>query len=912
METAPQEMANILRTPLLATKLHLPRPTARLLHRSLLDERLEQGMSSALTLISAPAGFGKTTLLADYLTRSATPAAWLSLEADDNELVRFLSYVITALQTLDQEVGKTSLALLQSSPPGTVEPIIGLLANDLVGVNLPSFALVLDDYHVIEDPAIHRALTFLLGHLPAQMHLVIATRADPPLPLARLRARGQLCEVRAADLRFATAEVDTFLRTVMQLDLTPGEIPVLQERTEGWIAGIQLAALSLRGRSDVSAFLSAFSGSHRFVLDYLSDEVFSQQSAGVQSFLLHTCILDRMNGSLVNAVTELTNGQEMLERLEHANLFVVPLDDERGWYRYHHLFAEVLRGRLQQTQPSLLPALHRRASTWYLDFGAVSEAIHHLLLAGDTERVADVIEAQGLAFSTGNSERISSLLGWLNLLPDELVRARPTLCLLHATTFIRTNQFDRAEARLQDAENSLDERTPVEQVRLIKGAAATLRANLCGIQGDLVDTFVFAQQAVDLLPESATYMQAIARMVLAHAAHGDGDVTAQREQNAVEAEALIRQTGNVGGTLNTIAALARLRFLQGRLHQAVATYLEARQLLEEREDLQALADSVGYYFGMGDIHREWNHLDEAEPLLLRCLEPIRGIFAVAHEVVTQGYGSLTRLYMARGDYDKAIKVLDSFAQLTREQRFTSLQIAQGAAVRAQVELARGKLAPALHWAETSGLSVHDGLSYPRELSYLVLARVLIAQGRADPAGSYVKEALSLLERLLADATAKARMSTVLEVLVLQSLAFAAQADRKRALAVLERALTLASPEGYVRIFLDEGEPMLALLRLVQEHGIVPGYTATLLAASSQTARASAPNVSASSALLKPLTEREVEVLHLIATGASNEEIAEQLVIAISTVKRHVSNIFGKLAVSNRTQAVTCAQSIGLL
>src|SRR5215469_5378219 len=294
METPPQGTANIPRTPLLATKLHLPRPTARLVHRSPLYERLTQGMSGALTLISAPAGFGKTTLLSDYLTHSATPVAWLSLEAEDNDLVRFLSYVITALQTLDQEIGSTSLALLQSSPPVTVEPIIALLANDLMGVKLPDFALVLDDYHVIEDPAIHRALTFLLEHLPEQMHLVIAARADPPLPLARLRGRGQLCEVRAADLRFATEEAEAYLHGVMRLDLTPGEVAILQERTEGWIAGIQLAALSLQGRTDVSAFLSAFSGSHRFVLDYLSEEVFSRQPAAVQSFLLRTCILDRM------------------------------------------------------------------------------------------------------------------------------------------------------------------------------------------------------------------------------------------------------------------------------------------------------------------------------------------------------------------------------------------------------------------------------------------------------------------------------------------------------------------------------------------------------------------------------------------------------------------------------------------
>ncbi|MFL5589842.1 MAG: hypothetical protein ACJ8DI_19650 [Ktedonobacteraceae bacterium] len=333
METAPEEVASTPRTLLLTTKLHIPRPSARLMQRVQLDERLAQGMSGALTLISAPAGFGKTTFLSDSLTRSGIPVAWLSLEAEDDDFVRFLTYVIAALQSLDHEIGKTSLTLLHSSPLASVEPILALLINDLASRNLPRFALVLDDYHVIEDPTIHRALTFLLEHLPAQMHLVIAARADPPLPLSRLRGRGQLCEVRAADLRFATEEAEAYLHGVMRLDLTPNEVAILQESTEGWITGIQLAALSLQGRTDISEFLSAFSGSHRFVLDYLSEEVFSQQPATVQSFLLHTCILDRMNGSLVNAVTELSDGQVTLERLEHANLFVVSLDDKRGWYR---------------------------------------------------------------------------------------------------------------------------------------------------------------------------------------------------------------------------------------------------------------------------------------------------------------------------------------------------------------------------------------------------------------------------------------------------------------------------------------------------------------------------------------------------------------------------------------------------
>lgn len=907
MSTAPDHSPKDL---LLATKFYQPRLRSSLVARPHLTEQLRRGMEGKLILISAPAGFGKTTLLAQWLAESGTPAAWLSLEPEDNNLVRFLTYLIAAQQTIDASLGASAMALLQAPEPAPVETVMTLLSNDLARYTGQDFALALDDYHVISAESIHRAMSFLIDHLPTQMHLVLATRADPPLPLTRLRAGGQLAEVRAAELRFTTDEVEAFLRTVMQLQLVPEAAATLWGRTEGWVAGLQFAALSLQGRTDVAAFLSAFGGSHRFVLDYLSDEVLSRQSEAVQSFLLFTSILEHLSGPLCDAVTGQEGSQAVLESLDRANLFLVALDDERRWYRYHHLFAGVLRRKLQQEHPALVPELHRRASVWYLDVGAVREAIHHLLLAGEKERVADVIEEQGLAFGTGTGEHIQSLHGWLNLLPDEVVRARPILCLLHATTFMRTNQFEKAEARLQDAERCLDEQTPVEQARFIRGAVATMRANISGLNGDMTHTFVFAQQALDLLPETATYIRAIARTILAHAAHGDGDVSAAREQMAVEAVAFIRPTGNIAGTLNNLAALARLRFLQGKLRLAVATYEEARQLLAKQEGLEAPSDSVGYYFGLGDIHREWNHLDEAERLLLRCVEPIRGIFAVAHEVVTQGYVSLARLYMARGDYKQAIEVLDTFAQVTREQRFTSIQVAQGEATRAQVELARGQLAPAIHWAETSGLTAHDELSYPREMSYMILVRVLIAQSRVDPTGSYVKDALYVLDHIRADAEAKARMSSVLEVLVLQSLAFDVRSERQNALAALERALTLAAPERYVRIFVDEGEPMQTLLRLAQKHGITPGYTGALLAAFNGKASPGVPETSG--ALVEPLTEREREVLRLLYEGASNSEIASRLVVSVNTVKKHVFNICGKLGTQSRAQAIAKARMLNLV
>ncbi len=429
--------------PLLATKLHVPRPRTHLVLRPHLMEQLQQGMERVLTLVSAPAGFGKTTLLAQWLAESGTPVAWLSLEAEDNDPTRFLSYLIAALQTLDVQFGTTALALLRTPQPPSPEAVLAVLVSEVTSRGGGEFALVLDDYHVISAESIQRGMTFLLEHLPPQLHLILATRADPPLPLARMRAQGLLCEVRTADLRFGAAEVSAFLQAVMGLDLPPEAIATLQSRTEGWIAGLQLAALSLQGRADVSAFLAAFSGSHHFVLDYLSEEVFARQSSVVQSFLLHTCILERLSGPLCDAVTGQDRSQAMLEGLERANLFVVPLDDERSWYRYHHLFAEVLRSHLQQAQPALVPALHRRASAWYEQHELPTEAVQHALAIPDFELAVRLIEP--IALPVTFQGQISTVLGWMNALPKAVVRTRPFLCVYYALLLIFTTQFEAAE-----------------------------------------------------------------------------------------------------------------------------------------------------------------------------------------------------------------------------------------------------------------------------------------------------------------------------------------------------------------------------------------------------------------------------------------------------------------------------------
>ncbi len=897
--------------PLLATKLHVPRPRAHLVPRSHLTERLQRGVERALTLVSAPAGFGKTTLLAQWLAESGMPVAWLSLEPEDNDPTRFLSYLIAALQTLDAQIGTTALAMLHTPQPPPPETVLAVLTNDLVSRDPGDVALVLDDYHVITADPIHRGITFLLERLPPQMHLLLATRADPPLPLARLRAQGQLTEVRAADLRFGPTEVSTFLQAVMGLDLPPEAIATLEHRTEGWIAGLQLAALSLQGRADVSAFLAAFTGTHRYVLDYLSDEVLARQPAPVQTFLLHTCILDRLSGPLCDAVTGQEGSQAMLEALDRANLFVGSLDDERRWYRYHHLFAEMLRGHLQQAEPALMPALHRRASAWYEQHDLPIEAVQHALAAPDVELAARLIEST--MRSVTPLGQISTVLGWMNTLPEALVRARPFLCVYHAGFLQFTHQFEAAEARLQEAERSVQE-MPAQQAQTIMGYVLAIRAGMAGYSGDIMHGVALARQALALLPEAEVIPRAGLMVTVARAYLVSGDVTPDSEREFAAADALIRASGNPFAAVSGMTLLARLHVLQGRLRQAAATYEQVVQVVPRPEVLQTMFNSLLYYFGLGDLLREWNDLEAAERYLLQAMVLVNEMLTIEPFVVVLGYTALARLQQARGNIRAALATLDALTHLVHQRHFASHLVAQGEAVRTQLELAQGNLAAAIDWANSSGLSAEDAdLRYPREGEYLALARVRIAQGRNDSASPFLQEALRLLDRLLRDAETKARMGSVLEILVLRALALEAQGDRTSALSTLERALILAQPEGYIRLFVDEGPPMLALLRQAHAHSIVPGYVATLLRAFGEQHASDLPLTSPRpSPLVEPLTERERDVLRLLLEGASNREIAHHLVLSVNTVKRHVYNICGKLGVQSRTQAIIRARALTLL
>jgi LuxR family maltose regulon positive regulatory protein len=962
----PSPVASAL--PLLTTKLALPTARANLVPRPRLIARLVAGSAGALTLIAAPAGFGKTTLLTNWLRQerrgmrevgsTAEPdtarsgahvpgVAWLALDVGDNDPTSFLRYVITALQrAVAAPIGALALALLEAPQLPPLATLLTTLINDLASVDKPVM-LVLDDYHVIGTPALHEALTFVLERLPATLHLVIASRDDPPLPLARLRAHGQVNELRAADLRFTPDEATAFLRDVMGFDVTTDEVAALDARTEGWIAGLQLAALAMRDRADRAGFIAAFTGSNRFVIDYLASEVLNRLPAHLGTFVLQTAILERMCGPLCDALLGLeasdsrladanatqasspkpqaSYSQLILEQIERANLFLIPLDEERRWYRYHHLFAEVLRERLANGAPAAeVAALHRRASDWFERHDLVAEAIQHALTAADGQRAANLIERHGVRI-IGDGQ-VQTVLGWLHALPETLLRTRPMLCILHGFALQFTNQLAAAEVRVQDAERCLQPDTPPDQTRFIQGYAAAHRANTARYRGDIAGDVAFGQEVLRCLPETEVITRTVAQLHVARAFRVSGDVTAANERLVVAVVAPMRAARSRLGLLGALANLARLQVLQGRLRAAAATYREMTQLAPGPDELQELQGGPAYYVGMGELLREWNDLDTAERHLAQAMELLPGTLAVDAEDVALGYVALARLQHARGEYTTACATLDTFMELARQRGFVEHLIGRGAAVQAQFALAQGNLQVAVDWANESGAQrtpgAIDDVSFPREAEELILARVWIALARSRAAGAFLSQALQLLERLLADATAKARMDSVLEILIVRALALWVQGTRTDALATIARALTLAEPEGYTRRFVDEGPPMVALLQEAAARGIALAYVEKLLDAFPEWRAArgerladvvpAASRKPQASPLVEPLSAREREVLRLLATGQDNAQIARALVIAASTVKSHVNHIFGKLGVRTRVEAVLRAQELNLL
>ena len=908
--------------PLLETKLKVPRRRRDLVSRPRLSEHLSRGVESSLTIVSAPAGFGKTTLLADWLAAPAAnerSAAWLSLDQRDNDPALFWTYLVAALQTAALGVGAGALSLLQSPQP-PIEAVVTTLLNDLSAIS-NDVVLVLDDYHVIEAREVQDGMAFLLEHLPPQLHLVIVGRADPALPLARLRGRGELVEIRAADLRFTPDEAATYLNGVMGLALTAQDVAALEGRTEGWIAALQLAALSMQGRTDVAGFIAGFAGDDRYIVDYLAEEVLDRQPEPVKHFLLETSILDRLSGPLCDAVTGQDGGQSRLAALERGNLFLVPLDDHRHWYRYHRLFADVLQAHLLDEQPAAVPELHRRASIWYEQNGEPAEAIDHALAAEDFERAADLIE---LAIpELRRDRREATLRRWLKVIPDELLRVRPVLNIGFVGALVSGGQLEGIKERLRDAEQWLDAGTAgsarskppsgdmvvrdLEELPRLPGTIEMYRAALALVAGDRPGTVMHAKLAIDLSPEEDQLPRAGAAGLMGLAFWGGGDLEAGHRAYA-ECMAGLRRAGHVADTFGCAIALADIRIAQGRLGDALRTYEQALKLsVGQRASKQGgpvLRGTADMYVGMSEIYRERDDLPAATRYLLRSQE--LGEHVGLPQNPHRWRIAMARVRQAEGDLDGALDLLDEAERRYISDFFPNVRPIP--AITARMWVVQGKLGDALDWVHERGLSVADDLSYLREFEHITLVRVLLAQYAAEQQARVLDEATGLLERLLQAAEEGARTGSVIEILVLRALASQTQGDSPAALASLQRALTLAEPEGYVRIFVDEGPHMASLLKAGAKHGIAPSYVHRLLTALNTTA----DRAPASQGLIEPLSERELEVIRLLGTDLDGPEIARQLVVSLNTVRTHTKNIYAKLGVNNRRAAVRRAQELDLM
>jgi LuxR family maltose regulon positive regulatory protein len=886
-------------TSILATKLYIPPPRPKVVPRPRLIERLNEGLHRKLTLISAPVGYGKTTMLSEWIPQSERCVTWVSLDDGDNDPVRFWAYFIAALQMLDAEIGRNALALMRTPRLPSFEAILTTLLNEIAAFP-EDFALVLDDYHVMDakpvdaSTSVDDALTFLLEHLPPHMHLVVTTREDPNLPLARLRARDQLTEIRAADLRFTPGEAAVFLNQVMGLNLSAEDVTSLETRTEGWIAGLQLAALSMWGREDVPGFIRAFAGDNQYIVDYMVAEVLQRQSERVRSFLLQTSILDWLSGPLCDAVTGQEEGKALLETLERGNLFVSPQDDKRHWFRYHHLFADVLRAHLMEEQPDRVPTLHRRASEWYEHNGLEIEAFQHAAAANDVERAEHLIEGEGMPLQFRGAG--APVLKWLESLPKTALDARPSLWVTYASTLLFGGQHTAVEQKLQAAEAALAAAAlqgtePDDRTKDLVGRIASMRATLAVIQHDVETIITQSRRALEYLHPDNLPVRTATTWTLGYAYQLQGDRSA-----ASRAYTEVISIGNsFGDSIYTIAATINLGQLQeadNQLALATRTYRRVLQLTGDPPDPIACEA----FLGLARITYQWNDLDTAQQYGQQSLQLTRQMDSV--DTFASCGVFLARLKLAQRDAVGAAAILAEAEAFVRQHNFMHRMPAVAAAqvlvlLRQEPLLQQGNLTAAAALAETHELPTSQ-------------ARVYLAQG--DPS-----TALAVLEPLRRQVEAKGWEDERLKVMILQAIALHAVAlrangEKDKAVQLLGDALTLAEPGGFIRIFVDEGPPMAALLQEAAKYGTAPNYVSQLRAAFGK-AEGRTP---VTQLLIEPLSERELEVLRLLRTELNGPEIASQLMVSLSTMRTHTQNIYNKLGVNNRRAAVRRAEELDLL
>jgi LuxR family maltose regulon positive regulatory protein len=876
----------------------VPGPRRGIVPRPRLEDRLDRAALPAVTLVSAPAGFGKSTLLAEWAAGDGPGAgatAWLSLDARDNDPALFWTYVVAALRTVVPGVGASALAALQAAP-AALEHVVAALLNDLVQRGT-EVVLVLDDHHLIESIELHESMRFALEHLPAQLRLVVATRADPPWPLSGLRARGELRELRAADLRFTGEEAATYLNGPMGLGLGAAEIGALEARTEGWIAALQLAALSLRDRDDPAAFIAGFAGDDRFVVDYLVDEVLDRLAPEVRAFLLETSVLGRLTAPLCAAVTGRDDARAILDSLERSNLFVVPLDDRRQWYRYHHLFGDVLRMRLADEHPERVPALHGRAAEWFEAAGDRAEAIRHALAAGAFPRAAELIERTLPALRRARHD--VTYRTWIEALPPEIFATHPVLDLARVGSHMVFGRIEGVAALLDDVEARLGADPPArdvvvhdhEEFRRLPAQAATFRAALALLTGDLAATLAHAERAARLSAADDHLGRGAAAALIGLARWADGDLEAAERQYTA-AVAAFEAAGYLADILGCSRGLADVQAARGRLGAAERSLRRGLELAAAHAPLRGTPD---IHVGLAELHLERDERDA-------CAEHLRAGAELGEGLALAQYPYRrrvveARLRAARGDVAGALELLRE-AEARYDTDF-SPRARPVAATTARVQLAGGDLDAAARWAAAARVGAGDAPTYLREYEHLTLARLLLAQGRAGAAAA-------LLQRLLAAAEAGGREGSAIEALALLALAHAARADTPAALAALEDALTRAAPERHVRVFLDAGAPMTALLRTAARHGRSAARATALLDAAAAPARSPAARDGADE-----LSDRERDVLRLLRTELSGPEIAAELFVSLNTLRSHTKRIYAKLGVSSRRAAVRRAGELGL-
>ncbi len=887
--------------PLITTKFYLPTSHLRLVPRQRLTKRLEEGLTRPLTLISAPAGYGKTTLMSEWRLGGGkgVPVAWLSLDTDDNDLTRFLQYLTAALDVLQPGLAEEAWPLLQTSEMPNMEAVLTFLINRLGDLKQES-VLALDDYHLIETTSIHRALVFLIDHMPPRLHLVILTRADPAFPLSRLRTRNQMAEIRAEQLRFSIDEAAEFLNQVMGLDISSSDVALLEARTEGWIAGLQLAALSMQNREDNAGFVKAFTGSQHYIVDYLAEEVLSRQPELVRDFLINTSILERLNGPLCDAVVETVNSQHILEQLDHGNVFIVPLDDEQRWYRYHHLFADLLHYHLSHSDPDVIAQMHARAAEWFEQNDLVDEAITHALAAKDFNRAIRLFSRNQLEIIY--TRNLSTLDRWLEAFPETLLLANPWLCIAKANILWSTGRRSSIMPYLLGAEKGLEEWSNCGQIsptddgyRIIQGYVYTFQSLMAMSRNDLELAVTLAQKAEGVIPKSArSHAFALGSLYVAYQLSGEID---KGIDTCLETIATAKALNYPSMLTTATYSLALLLRVKGQLHQAADMLKECLEYAQRQRQMHVFYYGI-VHIALAETLYEWNALEEMESALNAGLELCwRGGMNI---LVIEGLFCRVSLRYAQGDIHGALEIIDELEQECKNMDPRTYQ-EDCTSLRSRLRSELGDYSGLEEWLKGIDLKGKGGLGTNRFGKLYRAAWSLIALGRLD-------EAVEILSSLEASAREAGHTGWLIYALALLALCRKARQEKHQALLNLREALTLAEAECYVTIFLNLGEPIVEMLQEARAHGFMPEFIGRILTAheiqsTARTSRLAVPAI---------LSNRELELLRLIAAGHSNKQIAGELFISVGTVKRHTANIFDKLDVKNRTEAVARARELNIL